>query len=274
MSEFRENINHDYEAWIQTPPNIIQRGLGILSGPIEYLLQPIMKSVAPLLEGVLKSSNQYISEVVKNWSGEVIDIESLSKEEFETWFTQKDIAARDWVSAGVAALSIEGAGTGLGGLALLAADIPASFGLIIGFSNKIALTYQLDISNEEIQIEILKAISAGSETSLKGKVESAVNLKTTASILSRQSWTAMRKSPEQSLPKLIIAVRSILKNLGINLTKRKATQIIPVIGAATGAVINGSWASDSLEAVRQFARKSVTESYYSKWIDESNDQHI
>jgi hypothetical protein len=269
--ETRDSVKKEFEKWANTPPNAVQRGIGFVFKPVEFLIKPFCTAAAPLLEGVLKGANNFIADALQKRSGEVENITSLSEDEFTKWLKNADITAKNWVTGGIAALTAEGAGTGLGGFALLAADIPASFGLILGFANKIALTYQLDITEEDVQVEILKAISAGSETSMEGKLSSTSTMRAVSNIITKQTWKSMEKAPVKSLPKLIITIRSLLKKLGINITKRKAGQLIPAIGAISGAVINGSWGADALEAVRQCARVSIVESYYSEKTKSNED---
>lgn len=264
MNKFHLLVIRDYENWKNTPPNVIQYVFGKATKPIDFLLKPFIKRIAPLLEGVLKGLNNYIAQAIDNWSGKVVEVNNLSEKVFEEWVEKADKKSRNLATAGIASLTAEGVGTGLGGFALLAVDIPASFGLIIGFANKIALSYQLDITNEKVQIELLKAISVGSETTVNGKLESASTLKVITEIISKQTWKSMEEAPIKSLPKIISVIRSMLKQMGINITKRKALQLIPVAGAVVGGVINGSWGADVFEAVRQYSRLSIVETYYSK----------
>ena len=264
MENTRDLVRKDFEKWRNTPPNLIQRGMGTVFTPVEFLLRPFVNAAAPLLEGVVKGANNFIADTIQKFSGELVDVNEFSELEFKEWIKRADIAAMNWVTGGIAALTAEGVATGLGGFKLLAVDIPASFGLIISYANKIALTYQLDITDEEVQVELIKAISAGSETSAKGKLSSTASLRTVSNIIAKQSWKSMEKAPAKSLPKLIFTIRALVKKLGYNITKRKAAQLVPIIGGVTGGAINGSWAADALEAVRQFSRMSVTETYYSK----------
>lgn len=264
MDKFHSLVKSDYENWKNTPPNVIQHVFGKITKPIEIILNPFIKKIAPLLEGVLRGLNNFIANAISNWSGKIVNLDKLPEKEFKAWFKKADNKAKNIATAGITSLVAEGAGTGLGGFALLAADIPASFGLIIGFANKIALTYQLDITNETVQVELLKAISTGSETTINGKLESASTLKVVANVISKQTWKEMEKAPVNALPKLIFVIRSILKQMGINITKRKALQIIPVAGAVVGGVINGTWGADVFEAVRQYSRLNVVETYYKR----------
>ena len=266
MNELQVTVQEDFEQWENQPPNLVNRGLNKITAPVALVLSPVMKKIAPLLEEVVSGANDIAASAVGKISDEIPDIENLDKKSFEEWFEKADNSARKYKSLGIASLSAEGGATGAGGVTLLLVDIPASFGLILGFANKIAFTYGLPIKSEDIQIAILQAITAGSADNLKEKVQIVLALKQTEKTLS-MSW---KKIYQQSLDnilstaQIIIVVREFLKKIGINVSKRKASQIIPIIGGVSGAVINGAWASDALEAVRQFSRNWIVQKYFSK----------
>lgn len=261
MKEFYKQIESDFETWKNTPPNAVQRASGTIFKPIELAIGPLVKKVAPLLEKALISANDKISEVMSERSVSIADITAMNESAFEKWFTQVDKSGKSIHKQGIAALSSEGAATGLWGWPGLAVDIPASFGLMLTFANRIALNYHLDITSENVQIEILKAIAAGSETNVKSKATSAATIKYAAQIISKQTWKSMKNAPVRTMPGFINAVRVFLQKMGVNITKRKAALILPVVSAGISAIINGAWADDALEAVRQYARKAVVEAY-------------
>ncbi|MBB3263870.1 DNA-binding transcriptional regulator YhcF (GntR family) [Azospirillum sp. OGB3] len=69
---------------------------------------------------------------------------------------------------------------------------------------------------------------------------------------------------EQTLSReaALVALRSLAKQLGINLTKRKALQAIPIIGAGVGAAVNGSYIRDVGWAARR--------AYQERWLADKN----
>lgn len=265
MSTYLAEVEEEFEKWKKSPPNIVQAGTGFITRPVEFLLRPFIDKIALLLENSIMSINDYLSKAIINLSKKdteiFIDVESISEKDFEEWLMEKDKTTKHLVAGGVSALTVEGAGTGLGGFALIAVDIPASFGLILTFANMIALTYELDIYDEVIQEEIIKAITVGSETTIEGKIQAMATLRIALKTIKTTTWKAMAKAPAKSMPGLIAAIRAFLKKMGINLTKRKATQLIPGFGAIAGALINGSWGLDSLEAVRQISRNIIIQAY-------------
>jgi hypothetical protein len=264
MYELQEVVQKEYEQWENTPPNVVNEKLGKITRPLELALKPFIKKVAPLLEDVVSKTNEYIADAIEKISDKSPDFENMDEKNFGEWFAKADKSANDWKVGGITAMTAEGAATGAGGFALLLIDIPAAFGLILSFSNKIALTYGLPIKNEEIQIAILQAISAGSESSLKEKASAVFALKQAQKTL-QMSWKRIyQQGADNFSAMMIVAVKDILQKLGVKVTKRKISQIVPVVGAGIGAAINGAWALDALEAVRQFSRKWIIDAYSSK----------
>ena len=255
----------EFEQWEKASPNLVNKGFGIVTKPVAFAVRPLMKKIAPLLEGVVSKTNEYIASAMNSVSGRAADLEGMDAAGFEAWFAKADREADKWKLAGVGSLAVEGGATGAGGLVLLLVDIPASFGLILGFANKIALTYGLPIKSEEVQIAILNAICAGSANNLKEKASATAALKSAGKMWKTASWKHLYSQSVDnvlSTEAVIVAVREFLKRIGINITNRKVSQVIPaVLGAAAGAAINCAWAADALEAVRQFSRKRAAEMY-------------
>ncbi|MCL2220641.1 MAG: EcsC family protein [Chitinispirillia bacterium] len=269
-----ETVLHDFEHWENSSPHPINVGLGLVTKPVAFALNPLMSKLAPLLEGVVSKANEYISAAVDSVSNKTPGFDAADAKSFEEWFARANKEAENWKLAGVGSLTVEGGATGAGGMALLLVDIPASFSLILGFANKIALTYGLPIKSEQVQIAILNAVCAGTANTLKDKTAAIHGLKNAEKILRTSNWKHIYSQSIDnvlSTEGIIVAVREFLKKMGINITSRKAPQVIPaVIGAAAGATINCAWAADALEAVRQFSRKWAVETYYSKSGQESD----
>jgi hypothetical protein len=266
MNELFATVQNEFNDWSGTPPNLINRGLGAITKPIAIILNPVMDKLAPAMEGIMSGMNNFIASAIDDVSANAPDLEKMDEESFKKWFEAADVSAKNWKTTGISLLGVEGGTAGLGGIALVLVEIPASFGTIMGIANKIALTYGLPIKTEECQIAILNAITAGSANTLKEKAAAVANLKMLQKALD-QTWKQMYKVAADnvfSIEAVIVAVREALKKIGINITHRKAGQIIPGIGAATGAIINAAWAADALESVRQYARLSVVEKYAKK----------
>ncbi len=77
----------------------------------------------------------------------------------------------------------------------------------------------------------------------------------------RQTFKAMgERAASRVLGKeaAIIALRNLARQLGVNLTKRKMLQAIPVAGAAIGAAVNGTF----IDEVAWAARRAYQERWF------------
>lgn len=81
--------------------------------------------------------------------------------------------------------------------------------------------------------------------------------------LLQQSFKAMAaKAAEEGLATgaAIIVLRNLARQLGVNLTRRKMLQVIPFVGAAVGAAVNGSFIDDIAWTARR--------AYQERWLGE------
>ncbi|MEI8294669.1 MAG: EcsC family protein [bacterium] len=147
------------------------------------------------------------------------------------------------VSFGIA----EGAGTGALGLPGLAANIPALFTITLRQIQEIAACYGYDTRKPEEQEYMLHILRTGSTGDVKAKVEFLIMLKQIEQILIRVTWKRMSAdlaSKQISQLSLLAAIRAFAKTLGVQITKRKALQSVPIIGAIVGASFDGAFVND------------------------------
>ena len=86
------------------------------------------------------------------------------------------------------------------------------------------------------------------------RTASVVALREIEVMVARETFKAMaRKASEAPVSKAaaVMAARDFAKRLGINLTKRKLAQAIPVVGLVVGAATNGMFLGDVGWAARR-----------------------
>jgi len=159
--------------------------------------------------------------------------------------------------------AVEGGGLGAGGLLALAADIPALFTIVIRLIQEIGTCYGYDVTKPEEQEYVLHLLRAGSAGDIKAKVESLIALKQIEEILIKVTWKKMAQelaAKRLGQLSLLAALREFAKSLGINLTKRKALQMVPIIGAIVGASFNATYANDiGKAAYMSYRRRYIAE---------------
>ena len=159
----------------------------------------------------------------------------------------------------------EGAGTGALGFPGLAADIPALFGILVRQIQEIGCCYGYDPYEVEEREYLLHILRAGFASNVKLKMEFIVAMKQFEEVLVRMAWKKMAKelaNKEITKGAMLAGLRQLAKALGIQLTKRKALQMIPIVGAVVGASLNGVLAND--------IGRTAYMSYRRRWMQENS----
>lgn len=176
-----------------------------------------------------------------------------------------DESAREFWTYHIGYAALEGGIAGAAGLAGLAADIPALFAILVRELQEIATCYGVDVTIDREHDYLLHVLRAGFATNVKAKMGFIVTLKEVEQILINVAWKKMAEdlaSKQLTKHSLLAGIRQFAKTLGFQLTKRKALQLVPVIGAIVGASLNGTLAND--------IGKAAYISYRRRWIAEQD----
>ena len=88
-------------------------------------------------------------------------------------------------------------------------------------------------------------------------------MKDVEQVLQRVSWRQMGgefAAKPFGKPALLAGVRSLARSFGVQLTKRKALQTLPAVGALAGALLNGKLAKEiGLTAYMCYRRRWLAE---------------
>lgn len=167
---------------------------------------------------------------------------------------RSDVLADSVHNWAITLASAEGGLVGMAGLPGIAADVPALITLCFRTIHKIGLCYGYELDDEADTQTVYGILSAANAMSMEEKIASLYVLGQFQKLLVRQSWKYMAKvAAEKQLSKegTIIGIKTLLQQVGINLTKRKALQAIPLIGGGIGAVVNGCYVQDIGWAARR-----------------------
>jgi uncharacterized protein (DUF697 family) len=102
-----------------------------------------------------------------------------------------------------------------------------------------ALCYGFELKGEEGRQVVLRIFGVASANSLKEKEAALVSLVAIKQMLQQQTWAQIQQTAFATMGKEAFSVcyKRFSAQLGINLTKRKALTIVPMIGAAVGAAL-------------------------------------
>jgi len=258
-TDYEKRQMTEIEIWKEESPGIVSQAFGVVTYPVTWLMEKIIPASA--IKGLLDAANRTAAQLADKDDicrlADVENIQGLRKKKLKLSDQLAD-NVHDW-AVGVAAL--EGGATGFSGLPGLAVDIPAIITLALRTIHKIGLCYGYEFKTEVDKNFVLAILSASGANSLSEKLTALITLRNIEVIIAKQSWKVItEKAAAQQMSKesAIIATKNLLKQLGINLTKRKILQAIPAIGAAVGASVNGWY----IKEVGWAARRSFQE----RWL--------
>lgn len=251
------------KAWENEEPGVVSKTFGKLLSPVGKLISVVVPE--KVIESAINAANaaaQYLTDtddVLRD--GKVESIEELRTKDLKLCDQMAD-SVHNW-AVGIA--TAEGVAGGFVGLPGLAADIPFITTLALRTIHKIGVCYGYvaDVSNaEEEKAFVLGVLAAANASTLGEKASFILGLKQISLLIQRNAWKKLAEMGSANLlAKSIVSVRQAAKLIGVNLTKRKASQSIPFFGGAVGAALNASFINDIAWAARR--------SYQRRWLEEN-----
>ncbi|MBR3623101.1 MAG: EcsC family protein [Selenomonadaceae bacterium] len=264
----------DYESeqikaiveWKQKAPSVVAQGLGKLAAPLTWVTKKVLPESA--MKAVLNSANS-AGELLADESdicrdGNVRDISELRHKDLRL----SDQLADNVHNWAIGAAAVEGGVAGAVGILGIAADIPAILTLALRTIHKIGLCYGYRANNKQEKDFVLEILSAAGSNSQAEKNEALVTLKMLQVVIEKQTWKAMEQKAAQALGKeaAVIAIKNLCKQLGINFTKRKALQAIPIVGGGIAAAVNADFIRDvGYASIRIYQQRWLRDN--EKWVD-------
>ena len=251
------------KAWENEEPGVVSKTFGKLLSPVGKIISAVVPE--SVIESAINAANaavQYLTDTADVLrDGNVECVEELRTKDLKLCDQMAD-SVHNW-AIGIA--TAEGAAVGATGLPGIAADIPFITTLALRTIHKIGVCYGYvaDASNaEEEKAFVLGVLAAANASTLGEKASFILGLKQISLLIQRNAWKKLAEMGTANLlAKSIVSVRQAAKLIGVNLTKRKASQSIPFIGGAVGAALNASFINDIAWAARR--------SYQRRWLEEN-----
>jgi hypothetical protein len=252
LTVYEKNQVRTIKAWKNETPDVISRAVGFLTYPATRVIQKAIPDIAieVIFDAVNFLANQITDtkDIVK--AAAVCQISDLKNKDFKL----SDELANSIHNRAIGLAVAQGGVAGAVGIVGLAVDIPAIIMLALRTIHKIGLCYGYECHSEMDKNFALGILSASGANSMSEKIEALATLRLIEATIAKQKWKAMaEKTAGRQLSKEggIIAIKNLAKQLGINITKRKAIQAVPFIGAAVGASVNGWYVKDVGWAARR-----------------------
>jgi hypothetical protein len=252
LTVYEKNQVKTIKAWKNETPDVISRAVGFLTYPATRVIQKAIPDIA--IQMIFDAANFLANQITD--TGDIVKaaavclISDLKNKDFKL----SDELANSIHNRAIGLAVAQGGAAGAVGIVGLAVDIPAIIMLALRTIHKIGLCYGYECHSEMDKNFALGILSVSGANSMSEKIEAIATLRLIEVTIAKQKRKAMaEKAAGRQLSKEggIIAIKDLAKQLGINITKRKAMQAIPFIGAAVGASVNGWYVKDVGWAARR-----------------------
>lgn len=249
-------------AWEAAPPTAGLRGRGGISNRLSSALTGTLKHAIPV--AAIETALGTASDLALRSSARqglckragvaaIEDIRGLPLE-------RSDALARHIKHRAMALAAGSGAATGVGGAALIAADIPALLTLCLRTIHQTGMAYGYSLHGEAGRALAIGLFALATGNTEEEKQAAIQALRATAPgaplpSLAEAAWReGVERLSERELTKQALAysVHNLARQLGVNLAKRKAAAAVPVLGAVIGGSVN-AWTIHDLARSTQFA---------------------
>lgn len=252
MNSYEQNQIEQIKEWKNEVPSVVSQAVGTILKPVTWVVSLVIPSKA--IKGALLGCDK-IAEFLTDTNdikrdANVSAISELAHKDLEL----SDKLANEIHNWAVGTATLEGAGTGLLGLPGLIADIPALITQSLRVIHKIGLCYGFECKTEQDKQLVFGIMSVAGANTVEEKTISVALLRNINVMIVRNTWKKLTEAAVKNkygVAAAVIGIKSLAKRLGINITKRKALQSIPVIGAGVGAAMNAKFLNDVAWAARR-----------------------
>jgi hypothetical protein len=273
------------DEWNKEEPWVVTKIISTIFHPLNWLVSKVIPS--SLIQGALEGSDWLANKLTdENDVMREANVGSKNELQYKSLDKLDSIAnsVHNW-ALGIAA-TLGGAG-GAAGLPAMVVEIPAVITLALRTIRKIGVCYGYGENTPEERQFILSILASAGANSIEEKAEAIVTLRMVETLIAKNTWQkiyekagegallkiagttaqkaltnktteivtegTIRKSIEAIERKIaqgLVSIKEFAKKLGVNITKRKALQAIPIIGGIVGAGTNSIFIRDVAWAAR------------------------
>jgi len=267
LNPYEQRALREIEEWETAKPGLMTRTIDAIGRPVNVIIE----KVPPPLRGTAEKAVMGFMELLRDisyWTYSEKNIISKGKRhglrvEAVTHLADQDLekldrlARRHFPSAKIIA-ALEGAGCGMGGLALIAADIPVLMGIIFRSIQQIGTCYGFSMQDPSMLPVVMAIYNAGSSDSAAVKSAVLADMQVAAATMAGKSAylkVAAKSRTAMAIRFIERSAASLPSQIAANISKRKLGQLIPVVGAVVGAGFNYWLMGSTLTAAYMIFRK-------------------
>lgn len=244
LNEYETTARREIDAWQRErsplPYQVIQWAMMPLDWLADNVMPPeILDQVNDGLSTVLSKLNDasewtYATDgVLKAAQSRGIDASAIDELRDQPLETLDEIAKGHFNENTIMA-AVGGGGTGLGGIAFIAADIPILFTINFRLIQQIGASYGLSVRGDEYYPLVLSAFNVAASDSTQSKSDALREVSVAAAAFAHDTEYRGR----QMSGTLREQNRQLPREIAKNLVGKKLGQLIPLAGAVVGAGVN------------------------------------
>ena len=268
---YEENAAKEIQRWAEGETPMLSKALRILSKPLDWAAE------RSATEGTMKEINERIVSVLdtlsdaSTWTYDEEGVLERAREETDLAgaasladlrsapMSDLDDLARTYFTENAVLSALEGGGTGLGGVALLAADVPMLFTINLRLIQQVAASYGFRFDSPEARPLVLRIFSAAVADTPEARGEALDELRAAAreEALHAPSHGEVGvgdASAEDGAETTENQSRVLVNEIARNVAAREMAQLIPLAGAATGAGLNYWFTTATAETAYMLSR--------------------
>ena len=243
LSSYEKGVRRELEKWQRDEGSMIQMVINWAMQPVDWIVDKIVTPDGEEQADTLVTQFLALLNNASEWTHDPQDLVSKAKEigiEVDSLedlrdhsLEELDELAKSLFSQNAILAAVEGGGTGLGGLALIAADIPLLFTINLRLIQQIGAAYGFDVTGDEFQPLVLSIFNVAASRGRTAKADALREISVAGAAFANElEYKGKIRSAfsEQSRH----APREIIKNI----LGRKLAQVVPIAGAAVGAGVN------------------------------------
>ena len=259
LTSYEKGVQREIEEWQRAEGSFLMQAVNWAMQPLDWVVRQV---VSPDLEeqadevvtqflSIINDASEWthdpadvLAEARRN-GVEVDKIQDLRDQPLE----KLDELARGHFTQNAVLAAVEGGGAGLGGVVLIAADIPLLFGINLRLIQQISSCYGFPITGPAYRPLVLSVFNVAATGGRESKSSAVREISVAAAAFANELEYKGRvrgsfKDQNRHVP------REIVKNL----LGRKIAQTIPIAGAAVGAGVNYWFTTETANAAYMLFR--------------------
>ena len=243
INAYDREAQREIERWQEGDDSWLSQVLNLATAPIDWLAErattpDLLDQFDQSVEGFLSMLNgashwTYRSDgILEKARAQFLELENIEQLRGLP-LTDCDELARGQFSENALLACIEGGGTGLGGIALIAADIPLLLTINLRLIQQVGESYGFVVRGVEYRPLVLAVFNAASSGQASARHQALREITVAASGLAHDHAYKGHVSGTFGAQN-----RHLPREIAKNLVGRKLAQTIPIAGAAIGAGVN------------------------------------